>query len=118
MEWETEFLPIISFVLVFIVIVIAVFALAKLLTNVLKLAALGPLNKMGGAVFGAIKFGLIMSVLLVVINAIDQKIQIVSDETKEESLLYKPVIKLSTTLIPALKSGFTEVEKMLEKEEQ
>lgn len=113
--WQTAFLPLISFVLIFIAIIIVVFTLAKLLERLLKLTALSPVNKLLGAVFGALKFGLIISVLLVIINSIDQKIQIVSDETKEQSLLYAPVLKLSTTLIPALKQGFAEIEKMIEK---
>ena len=112
--WETEFLPIISFVLVFIAILIVVFALAKLLEKILKMSALGPVNKVLGAVFGTLKFGLIVSVVLVIINTVDQKVQIVSNEVKEKSLLYHPVLKMSVTLMPALKSGFSEIEKMME----
>ena len=64
--------------------------------------ALSAINKIGGAVFGALKFAMIMSVVIFMIDAVEQSYPMISFKTKEESLLYRPVGKIAPTLIPAL----------------
>ena len=64
--------------------------------------ALSAINKIGGAVFGALKFALIMSVVIFMIDAVEESYPMISFKTKEESLLYRPVGKIAPTLIPAL----------------
>jgi len=46
-----KIMPLISFAITFIVIVIAVYALAKLLQKFIKMIALGTMNKIAGACF-------------------------------------------------------------------
>ena len=77
-------------------------AAAGLLATMADGMALSILNKIGGAVVGALKFALIMSVVIFVLDAIEQSYPLVSFKAKEGSLLYKPVGKIAPTLIPAL----------------
>src|ERR1051326_3049281 len=65
-HWTTKYLPIISFAVIFIGILILVFALAKLIQRFAKAVALGFVNKLAGGIFGMLKFGLILSVLIFV----------------------------------------------------
>ena len=51
-----KLMPLISFALTFILIVIAVFAVAKLIQKVVKVVALSTVNKVAGAAFGILKF--------------------------------------------------------------
>jgi membrane protein required for colicin V production len=60
--------------------------------------SLGGLNKLLGGVFGALKFALIVSVLLNVFDAIDSRFSIISKETKENSIGYNPLMKLGPKL--------------------
>lgn len=102
-EISEKIMPIISFAVTFIVIVIAVFSLAKLLQKFIKLIALGLINKITGAAFGVLKFMLIISVLLSLVNTVNAQINFISPEMKESSLLYKPISKVALIIIPGLK---------------
>ncbi len=98
-----KLMPIISFSVTFIIIVISVFALAKLLQRFVKMVALGTINKIAGAAFGVLKFGLIISVLLSLVNNINTQIKFITPEMEESSLLYKPISNIAVVVIPGLK---------------
>lgn len=100
--WSSQYLPIISFALVFLGIIVLVFFVAKLVTRATDSMALSALNKLGGAVFGALKFALMMSVLIFMMDSVEESYPMISLKTKEESLLYKPLGKVAPTLIPSL----------------
>ena len=97
-------MPLISFAVTFILIVIAVFTLAKMLQKVVSMVALGFLNKAAGALFGMLKFGLIMSVIINFTNILDDQVNFVEPEMKNKSILYKPVGKVAQIIIPGLKN--------------
>ena len=59
-----KIMPLISFAVTFILIVIVVFMLAKMLQKIISMIALGFINKAAGSLFGMLKFGLIMSVII------------------------------------------------------
>jgi len=96
-------MPLISFAVTFILIVIAVFTLAKMLQKVVSMVALGFLNKAAGGLFGMLKFGLIMSVIINFTNILDAQVNFVEPEMKNKSILYKPVGKIAQIIIPGLK---------------
>ncbi|MGE0560263.1 MAG: CvpA family protein [Flavobacteriales bacterium] len=100
---SNKLMPIISFSLTFILIVVAVFTLAKLLQGVLKKAALGFVNKLLGLIFGVLKFAFILSILLNLVNVFNNEVEFISNEKKEASLLYQPIEKVSQLLIPGIK---------------
>jgi membrane protein required for colicin V production len=87
-----------SYLVLFAGIAIGLLILAKSLEKVFDSLALGGLNKLFGGIFGALKYALIVSVLLIVFNAIDSHFPIMSSETKENSIAYKPLMKLAPTL--------------------
>lgn len=98
-----KLMPLISFSVVFIIIVVAVFLLAKLLQSVLKKAALGLVNRLLGLVFGVLKFAFILSIILNLINVFNNEIEFITPEKKEASLLYEPIEKVAQLLIPGIK---------------
>ena len=99
-----KLMPLISFAITFVIIVIAVFTLAKLLQKFIKMIALGMLNKIAGALFGALKFGLIISIALNLVNNINADFTFIEPEMENSSLLYRPIIKVGSTIIPGLKN--------------
>jgi membrane protein required for colicin V production len=74
--------------------------LGRMLTKVADFAALGLLNKILGGVFGALKIGLILSIILLVFTKLNNTIPFISDEQKEDAILYEPVKNLAPTLFP------------------
>jgi len=99
-----KIMPLISFSVTFILIVIAVYALAKMLQKVIKMVALGLINKIAGAAFAVLKFTLIISVVLTLVNNVNSEIGFIEPEMESSSLLYKPVSALAPTIIPGLQN--------------
>jgi membrane protein required for colicin V production len=81
----------VAYVIVFVTIAVILLILAKWIDKFFEVISLGTLNKLAGGLFGALKFALIISVLINVFDAIDSKLQFVHRETKLNSVLYEPV---------------------------
>ena len=88
----------------------------KALTKLADFAALGLLNKLLGGVFGALKIGLILSVLLIVFNKLNNTLPFMEKEDLEESVLYKPVKSLAPMIFPNLIKSEAEQETTPEEE--
>ncbi len=99
-----SYLPIIAFSITFIGIVVGIHLLAKIIDKLIKAVALGIINRIAGAVFGGLKFLLIISAFLVIIDKIDSQTHLLEDNTKNESLLYKPVLSITYGIFPSLKN--------------
>ncbi len=112
-EFQSEYLPIISFALTFVLIVIAIHFLAKLLHRLVKAVALGWINTIAGTVFGIVKTALILSTILLIIQRFDVYNQVITPSMKEDSVLYKPIKGLAPALLPSIKSfSLPEVESL------
>jgi membrane protein required for colicin V production len=91
MEWNERYINIASFIITFIVIVIVVQLAGKFLTKIADFAMLGLLNKLAGAIFGALKVAVILGALLVFFERANSSVNLVKSETLEESVLYEPI---------------------------
>jgi membrane protein required for colicin V production len=98
-----EYLPLISFALTFIVIVVVVHLLARVLEKLVDAVALGFVNRLAGAIFSMTKFALIISVVLVILNTIHAKYSFLPQDKIEKSLMYKPLSKFAPSIFPYLK---------------
>ncbi|GAB5564815.1 MAG: CvpA family protein [Winogradskyella sp.] len=101
-DWNLKTINIVAFAITFIVIVFAISLAGKALTKLADFAALGMLNKLLGGAFGALKIGLILSVLLIVFNKLNNALPFLEDEDIEQSVLYKPVKSIAPILFPTL----------------
>ncbi len=110
-NWDEKYIAIVAFAITFIVIVLVISLLGKLFTKIADFASLGILNKLLGGVFGALKIGLILSVLLIVFDKLNSTIPFVSKEATQDSILYKPVKELAPMIFP----NFLKVEENIEK---
>jgi membrane protein required for colicin V production len=99
-SWEERYVTIISFAVTFGVIVIVIALLGKMFTKIADFASLGFLNKLIGGIFGSLKFALILSIGLLVFEKLNNTIPFVSDDMKDDSVLYEPVKNLSPALFP------------------
>lgn len=79
------------FALTFIAIIIGINLLAKFLTRVLKMAALGGINRILGAVFGGIKFVLIISAIFMIMDQFQFLFSMMNEDIIENSRFYEPV---------------------------
>ena len=102
LELTSSYLPIISFAVTFIAIVIIVHLFAGLIESLLKAVALGFVNRLLGLSFAVIKSAFIISIILVIVNGINRRSSILPKQMVEESILYKPVSKFAPTIFPYL----------------
>ena len=100
---ESPYIPLVSFALIFVGILFAVYAAGKMVERIAEKTALGIVNKILGGVIGTAKFLIILSVLFFVIDSVEKKVEFVPPKMKEGSLLYKPVAKIAPAIIPGLK---------------
>jgi len=100
-----------SNLLLFVAIVVGLLLIAKMLDKIFDSMSLGGLNKFFGGVFGALKYALIVSVLLNVFDSLDSKFTIVKAKTKEESIGYKPLLNFGPTLWDAAKKNKADEDK-------
>lgn len=82
------------FALIFFVIIISINLLAKLLTKVIKMAALGLINRIFGSLFGGLKFAIVLSALLLLLDQFSFLFQYFDTTILEDSILYEPIKSL------------------------
>ena len=101
-DWSEKTINITAFAITFVVIILVISLAGKALTKIADFAALGILNKLLGGVFGALKIGLILSVLLIVFDKMNRTIPFVDKADLEDSVLYKPVKSLAPIIFPSI----------------
>ncbi len=94
-----------AYLFVFIIIVITLSILANLIDKLFDSMSLGTINKFLGGLFGGLKFALIISVLLNVVDSLDNKFSLINKETKESSIVHNPILKLGPTLWKEVKES-------------
>lgn len=105
LSWSEEYISLAAFAGTFIIIIIVIALLGKILTKLADFAALGILNKILGGVFGALKIGLILSVIFIFFGKMNDTIPFVEKETLENSILFEPVKKIAPTIFPSIIKG-------------
>lgn len=101
LDWEERFVTLLAFAITFFVIVIVISLIGKLLTKIADFAHLGWINTIAGGLFGALKWALIFSVVLMVFDKFNSNIRFLTKEDTSKSILYEPVKNLAITLFPS-----------------
>jgi len=94
----------VTFALIFIAVIIVVRLIAKAIEKMVDLTALSFINKILGALFSALKIAFLLSVIFFLFNRFDTHEKVIKTQSKEKSLLYKPVSLISPFCIPKIKS--------------
>lgn len=101
-DWNEKTINIVAFAITFVVIVLLISLAGKALTKLADFAALGIINKLAGGLFGALKIGLILSVVLIVFSKLNNTLPFMEKEDLEDSILYNPVKSLAPMIFPNL----------------
>ena len=78
------------------------------MTTVAQFTGMGLINKFAGAFFGLLKTLLLISVTHHFFHKMNAKVDFVSKEQLEKSILYYPTLEISGKIYPALESWFDE----------
>ena len=87
-DWEPKIIQIVSFILLFIGIVYIISLFAKMLTKALKVILLGGINRLLGALFGTLKWMLILCALTLVFKEVNQILTLLEDSVLKTSFSY------------------------------
>jgi len=101
---NSKYVQPVSFVLVFVAVIVLVFMLAKALEALIKTASLGFFNKLAGAFFGMAKIALICGFCLIQISYFDTESKIITSDTKQKSITYKPLTHYALAIVPLMKN--------------
>lgn len=96
---KTKYLSLISFIVTFLLVVIAVNLLGRLIEKLIDVVALGFLNKSIGGVFGVLKAVVFLSFIVFFIEKADKKKVIISEDLAENSLFYPYIQPFAPMLI-------------------
>jgi membrane protein required for colicin V production len=91
---------ILSFIIVFLLILILVYTSGYLVSKVADSVALGMINRLAGAAFGIFANALILSVLILLFNRVNDKKRFIESETLEKTYLYQPIGKVAPSVFP------------------
>lgn len=96
------YLSIIATVLVFVGILILVFFLAKRLEKVAEALHFGLINHLLGAIFGLLKWALLLSVILYFFDILNTRAGIVNAASLQHSWLYSHLVQFAPLIMPIL----------------
>ena len=96
-----KWLPILSFSITFMVVVIGVMLVAKLTEKLVDVVGMGFINHLGGAVLGLVKGVILISILMFIFKSIDPKEKWLTAQDKKGSVFYSHVAEVFPKLMKA-----------------
>ena len=110
LDWSHDMMRLVSFILIFVFVVILVHLIATLTEKFVKAIALSIFSRFAGALFGAIKAAFILSLLMIIISKIEGfTITIIPLKAKTESRFYTPIENMAPNILPFLKADKEQV---------
>jgi len=101
-ELTSDFLPIISFAIIFVGVVLLVHLFAKAIEKLAKAVALGWANKAAGALFGVFRMTFMLSIVIMMLTRFELLDKFNRGETASGSFLYAPVTQVAPFILPIL----------------
>lgn len=116
-QWDEKTINIVAFAVTFVIIILVIALAGKAFTKLADFAALGIVNKLLGALFGALKIALILSVVLNIFDSFNRAIPMTDEHTIENSALYAPVKSFVPAIFPIILEKKKDLEEHLEEVE-
>lgn len=102
----SRFVSVLSYILIFVGVVILVHLFAQMIDKLMKAIALGWLNRLMGAFFGIIKAAFFISAVMLALQAFGYSDRAFSEKTRSESLLFKPLKEFAPATLRLLEIQF------------
>lgn len=101
----SEYLPAISFTLIFLAIGAMIYFGGKAIEKVVKIVQLSLVNKLLGVFFGILKMTFFFGAGILLLESYNQKGKLMSEKTQNGSLFYNPTKIIVTACIPAFEES-------------
>ena len=89
-----------AFAAIFLAVTLLCHLIAVVITKLLKIIALGWLNRMAGAAFGLLKMLIILSIVFNVMQSFGDKTTLFPQEATEKSMFFSPVKTIASVFMP------------------
>lgn len=106
-QGSEQIMNIVSFTLIFLVVIAALAAVGKLLEGAIKLVMLGWLNRLLGVIFSFLKATLIIGLIIMAFCSLNNTFNLVSEDVLNQSVLFPPLRDAAYTVFPYLKDLLT-----------
>lgn len=100
-----RYVGIIAFLITFGIIVVIIHFVGIIADKIADAASLGLINRVLGIGFGLLKSILLLSVLFVILNAIDARKPFLPQDTIEGSVFYSPISDIAPAIFPIIGEG-------------
>lgn len=110
---DSEYVPAISFTIVFLAVGAMIYFGGKALEKVIKVVQLNLLNKLLGIFFSVLKMIFIIGALFLLLESYNQKGKLLSQDTRDGSLFFNGMKKVVLVCIPAFESSTIYMEDIL-----
>jgi membrane protein required for colicin V production len=111
---HSKFIYIAAYIICFALIVLFVHIIGKSIEKVIEIAALGFVNRLGGAFLGIVKVLFVFSAIFYLLKIVDPESRIIKPETKQKSFFYQPLEYLLPSTLPFLKTQLEKVNEAIE----
>lgn len=102
---SNPYIPVISFAITFLILLVLINLLGKGLDQILKSISLNIFNRLFGGLFGVAMYAFIVSIILLVVNKIDQHMEFLPQKEINNSVLYVPLSNFAPAVFPYLDFG-------------
>lgn len=100
---SSRYISYIALAITFIVVAVVVYIIGKLLTKIIDIISLGLVNKLLGTVLGIAKYFVIVCVLLMIMDALNEKFQFLNEEVRQKSLLLNPLLDFAQKMYNSIR---------------
>lgn len=100
LSWEEKYLAVLAFAITFFVAALLVSLGARFLTTLVKLAALGLVNRLLGGIIGLLKMAFLASIIFMFFDRFG--IFQATEQVREDSVLYDPVRQIAPAVLPTI----------------
>jgi membrane protein required for colicin V production len=94
-SWDEATCVVLAAATIFVVVALILHMVARMITNTFKKTAIGWMNRALGGLFGVLKWGVIVFVLVLYTHRLDDQFHFMSEELKESSVVYMYAAPLS-----------------------
>lgn len=108
-DWGEQATKWASFAVTFLAIVFVLNFLGKFLTKIADFTALGLLNKLLGGIFSTLQYAFILSVVFLFFNSSNFTGYMISEEKKENSIVYSYIEPIAPWILPTAIAKFKEI---------
>ena len=102
-----QILQIVSFLLIFCLVIAGLAAIGKILEGTIKLVMLGWLNRLLGVVFSFLKASLVIGLIIMAFCSLNNTFNLVSEDILNQSVLFPPFRDTAYAVFPYLKDLLT-----------